>query len=302
MKAVLLRGYGGVDQLDYTDVPTPEPGEGQVLIRVISSSINPVDYKLREGALKQMMPLDLPAILGRDAAGEVASIGKGVSRLKPGDQVLGLVHASYADFLVADENVFARIPDGLDADEAGILPLVVLTGAQLVENGVQPRAGETVLVTGAAGSVGRTAAFVLKQHGARVIAGVRQTQLADAKSSVTADSVVAIDTAEGIESLPELDAVADTIDGPTAAKLVSKLKKSARFASVLGKPDAVVNAGIEARPVWAQPDAVRLAQLAHDYRDGKLKIPIARSYRLSEIREAQAFAEKGADGKVAIIP
>ena len=101
MKAVLLEGYGDVDQLSYHDVPTPAPGEGEVLIRVISTSINPVDYKIREGALKDVMPLQLPAVLGRDVAGEVAALGPGVDNLRVGDKVMGLVDHSYAEYLTA---------------------------------------------------------------------------------------------------------------------------------------------------------------------------------------------------------
>jgi NADPH:quinone reductase-like Zn-dependent oxidoreductase len=298
MKAVLLRGYGGVDQLDFTDVPDPRPKRGEVLVRVISSSVNPIDYKLRSGALKSAVHLKMPVILGRDVAGEVAALGEGVDRFGVGDLVMGLVNQSYAEYLTADEHVLTRIPEGLDPREAGVLPLVTITGAQLIENGVRPQTGEMILVTGAAGSVGRTAVFVAKQHGAVVIAGVRAKQQADVEKSLGADLVVALDTDEGIARIPELDAVADTIDGETLGRLMPKLKKSGRLASVLGKPEAAAKAGIEVREIWSQPDPERLRKLAENYRDGKLKIPIAERVPLGDIRRAQELAEKGADGKI----
>jgi NADPH:quinone reductase-like Zn-dependent oxidoreductase len=178
MKAVLLYEYGDASRLRYEDAAQPVAAAGEVLVRVISTSVNPIDYKLRSGAMKDMMPLTFPVILGRDVAGEVVALGDGVTTLKRGDLVMGLVNHSYAEYLTAKVEVLAMIPEGLDAAEAGVLPLILETGSQLIENGVQPQAGETILVTGASGSVGRTAVFVAKEHGAIVIAGVRREQLA----------------------------------------------------------------------------------------------------------------------------
>jgi NADPH:quinone reductase-like Zn-dependent oxidoreductase len=301
MKAVLLHEYGSVDQLQLEDVPRPNPGPGEVLVRVISTSVNPADYKIRSGAMKDLMPVELPVVLGSDVAGEVTELGTGVRGFKVGDKVMGLVSHSYAEYLTAKADILTKIPEGLDPKEAGVLPLVLLTGTQLIEKGVQPKRGEVVLVTGAAGSVGRTAVFVAKQHGARGIAGVRAKQKAEAQSA-GADSIVAIDDANEIADLPELDAIADTVDGETIGKLIPKLKKSGRLASVLGKPEAAVQAGVDVRDVYAQPDPERLHQLAEDSRDGKLKIPIAARLPLSEIRQAQATAEKDGHGKIAVLP
>jgi NADPH:quinone reductase-like Zn-dependent oxidoreductase len=301
MKAVLLHAYGGVDQLRLEDVPDPRPGHGEVLVRVISTSINPVDYKIRAGMLKERINLSFPAILGRDVAGEVTAVGEGVTKFRTGDKVMGLVNHSYAEYLTARADDLAAIPAGLDPNDAGILPLIALTGAQLIEEGVQPKTGEAVLVTGAAGAVGRTAVFVAKQHGARVVAGVRARQKDDARST-GADSIVALDGQNDIAALAELDAIADTVNGDTIGKLVPKLKKTGRLASVLGIPEAAQKAGIDVRGVWAHPDPDRLVPLAEAFRDGKLQIPIAKRFRLSEIREAHEAAEKGVGGKIAVLP
>ena len=301
MKAVVLHGYGGADQLRYEDAPKPEPGAGEVLVRVISTSVNPIDYKLRGGMMKDRMPLEFPVILGRDVAGEVTALGSGVTQFKVGDLVMGLVNRSYAEYLTAKADLLAGIPQGLDPKEAGVVPLVTTTGSQLMEKGIQPKQGEVVLVTGAAGNVGRTAVFVAKQHGAKVIAGVRISQRAEARS-LAADSIVALDDDREIAGLPELDAIADTVGGETIGKLIPKLKKSARLATVVGKPEAAAKAGIEVREVWAQSDADRLYQLAENVRDGKLDIPIALRLPLSEIRLAHEAAEKGVSGKIALLP
>jgi len=160
MKAVLLHGYGDVTRFSYEDAPMPVPASGEVLAKTIAVSINPVDWKIRRGDLKEMMPINFPAVLGRDLSGEVLALGEGVTDLKIGEQVFGLVDHSYAEYVVCKAGDIARIPDALDPIDAAALPLVLLTGAQVIEVGIHPRPGETILITGAMGGVGRTAVHV----------------------------------------------------------------------------------------------------------------------------------------------
>jgi NADPH:quinone reductase-like Zn-dependent oxidoreductase len=303
MKAVQLHGYGGVEQLAYEEVPTPRPGNGEVLVRMLATSINPIDYKIRSGRMKQAMPVQFPLILGYDVAGEVAQTGEGVSGFRIGDRVMGMVNNSHAEFLVAKADTLAKVPEGLDLQKAGVIPTVTLTGAQLIEKGVQPVRGQTILVTGAAGSVGRTALFVAKQHGAKTVAGIRARQKDDAQS-LGADMLIALDKDEELSAAPDLDAIADTINGDTIGKLLPHLKKGGVLGSVLvGKPAAAEKAGIRVNAVVTRPDSERLYQLACDVRDGRLKIPIARTFKLNEIRRAHELAEKGGvAGKILIIP
>src|SRR6478752_8061763 len=232
MQAIVLSEYGDPNRLELRERPEPEPGAGQIKVRVASASLNPVDWKLRSGALEKMMPLELPAILGRDAAGEVVRVGSGVTEFKEGDQVLGLVNGAYAQFVVAGTEAWAKLLEGLTARDAGALPLALLTGDQLAEATLGPSAGAglTVLVTGALGAVGRVAAWGIRQRGARVLAGVRAKQVDEAKS-LNVDGVVAIDDDAAIAQLPELDCVADTIGGETIAKLVPKIKSRSPNAS-----------------------------------------------------------------------
>jgi NADPH:quinone reductase-like Zn-dependent oxidoreductase len=300
MKAVLLTGYGDVDQLQYGDAPDPRPGPGEVLVRVVSSSVNPIDYKFREGAMKDRMPLQFPAILGRDVAGTVVETGPSVDTFKPGDKVMGFVGKTYAQYLVAKADELSRVPEGLDLTDAGSLPLVLVTGAQLIEKGIKPSPGQTVLVTGAVGSVGRAAVYVAKSLGARVIAGIRGRQKAEAES-LAADSVVALDDDAELQALAPFDALADTVDGELIAKLLPKWNRSGNFASVLGKPEAATRAGVDVITVWAQPDPKRLFALAEDVAAGKFRIPIAQKLPLSEIREAHRLAQSGAPGKIVLL-
>lgn len=295
MKAMVLKGYGGVEQLELRELPEPEPGPGEVKVRVAAASVNPIDWKLRSGAAKAMMPLDLPAVLGRDVSGEVVEVGPGVGTLKRGDEVLGLVRRGYAERVVASADAFARVPPGLGLRDAAALPLVVLTGAQLIEEAVQPKRGDTVLVTGAIGGVGRTAVHVAKLHGARVIAGVRAEQKA-AAAELGADRVVAIDDAAEIAGLPQLDAIADTVGHETVAKLLEHLKPGGTLGSVLGEPPAARGKPVVVRAFLAHPDATRLRELAEAVARGALRIPIALRLPLAQAAEAQRLAERGGLG------
>ena len=301
MKAVLLQGYGDVSQLVYGETPQPQPGPGELLVKVLGTSVNPIDFKIRSGAMKERMPLEFPTILGRDLAGEV--VAGGGDRFQTGERVMGLVNQSYAEFLVAKAEELTRIPDGLKTEDAAAMPLILLTGCQLIELGVKPTQGETVLVTGALGSVGRTAVFIAKLHGARVIAGVRKNQLDEAQR-LGADATVALDDSAAISQMGQLDAIADTVGHDVIGKLLPQLKRGGRLATVVGKPEAAAKReDIQVAEVWAKPDANRLTGLAQNVAKGELKIPIAKVFPLADVREAQTLAEKGsAGGKVVLVP
>lgn len=297
MKAVVLTAYGDVNKLEMSDVPDPEAGPGQIQVRMAGASINPVDWKLRSGSLQAMMPLTLPAILGRDASGEVVAVGPGVTAFKVGERVMGLVMGAYADLVVAATDAWTEVPAKMDLADAAALPLALLTGAQLIEEAVQSRKGDVVLVTGAVGSVGRAAVFAAKARGATVWAGVRGKQKADA-AKLGADGVVALDSDAEIANLPTLDAIADTVGGATTAKLLGKLKPGGTIGSIVGEPAGAKERGFVVRGMFAHPDAERLATLARAVADGKLIVPIVKKLPLAQAREAQTLAEHHAGGKV----
>jgi NADPH:quinone reductase-like Zn-dependent oxidoreductase len=297
MKAAVLVGFGGVDQLELREVPEPKTAPGQIKVKVVGASINPIDWKLRQGARRPGMDLELPAILGRDAAGEVVEVGSGVGRFRVGARVTGLVTGAYAERVVANEDAWAEVPEKLDLADAAAIPLVALTGGELVDQGVRPRAGDTMLVTGALGSVGRVAVFVAKSRGVRVWAGVRGAQK-EAAQALGVEGVVALDDDADRRRLPTLDGIADSVGGATMQKLLECVRPGGTVGTVVGEPAGARERGLEVRHVWAQPDPDRLASLVRAVADGALAIPIARRFPLSEIREAQELAEKGAGGKV----
>jgi NADPH:quinone reductase-like Zn-dependent oxidoreductase len=300
MKAVVLTEYGGVDKLVVTDVPEPAPGPHEVKVRVEAASINPVDYKLRRGDLRTIMPMELPTIPGRDVAGTVVEVGSEVSELKVGDRVMGLVEHGYAEMVVALATAFAKVPEPVGAVQAAALPLAGLTGVQLVENAIEAKRGEILLVTGAVGSVGRVAVFTAKQHGARVIAGVRGRQRLEAES-LGADEIVALDDRRALDNLPLLDAVADTVDGDVVEALLPKIKRGGVLGTVLREPPGAEQRDISVRTMLVHPDAERLSELGEAVANGEFALPVKRRYALSEVRLAQRVAEKHGAGKVVLV-
>ncbi|HEX4023496.1 MAG TPA: NADP-dependent oxidoreductase [Steroidobacteraceae bacterium] len=301
MKAVQMHGYGSADQLRYEEVPTPVPGPNEVLVKLAATSVNPIDWKIRCGDRKATMALQFPVILGRDLAGEVSTTAAGVSDFEVGQKVMALGNRTYAQFVVVPSAVLAPVPEGLDIEQAGALPLVVSTGAELMER-IAPQRGDTVLVTGALGAVGRTAVYVALERGARVIVGVRARQKRQAQVLKVAQ-IVALDSDGEIGALPDLDAIADTVSGEVIEKLIPKLKRGGVLGSVLGKPKAAEGKDIRIEAFMVQPDAMRLARMAEAVRSGKLAIPVARKFRLSEAAAAQQLAEAGhLDGKVVLVP
>lgn len=292
MRAVVIEEFGGVDKLNVVNVDEPPVGTGEVLVRVRATSVNPVDWKIRSGAAKGRIDVELPAILGRDLAGEVERAAEGVIGFPKGMRVMAMANGTYAELTTVKADVLAPIPDSLSFDQAATLPLVVLTGAQLIERAVKIKPGQTVLVLGALGSVGRTAVYVAQQHGARVIAGVRTSQLEEAQA-LGAQQVVAVDEHKQLERLHDLDAVADTVGGAVAAQALKTLREGGVFGSVLGAPKDAKEYKVQVAAFMAQPDASRLYELADDVARGKFTIPIAKVFSLDQIREAHREAEEG---------
>ncbi len=302
MKAVVLHEYGPPSKLKYEDFPDPTPGPGEVLVSVGAISINPVDWKMRSGAAKDHFPVTFPGILGRDVAGVVRQCGEGVTNFAVGDRVFALAWATYAELCVVKADVLAKIPENLDMTTAAAVPLVSLTGDQLIREATAVQPGETILLTGAVGSVGRCALFAAREIGAKVIAGVRKKQIDEAKAL---GAVEAIDISDdsAIARLGTLDGVADTLGGNIAPKLLGKVKPGGNFGSVLGPPkDAALHPTINIKPMTAHPQPATVVHYAEAIRDGKLKLPIDRIMPLSDAAEAHAAAEKGASGKIILTP
>jgi NADPH:quinone reductase-like Zn-dependent oxidoreductase len=301
MKAVVVHRYGGPEVLKFEEYPDPVPGAGEVLVRVAATSVNPIDYKRRAGLTKDFYPIKFPGLIGVDVAGTAVKMGPGVEGFSVGDQVFAMADNTYAELCAVKAAILAKVPKGLDLTQAAALPLVTTTGNQLLL-ATEIKAGQTVLVVGAVGSVGRSAVFTAKTRWATVIAAVLKRQIDDAKT-VGADQVVATDDDTAIANLAPLDAVADAVGGRTAEKLIAKVKPGGIYASVVGAPqNAAEYPSVKVVKVFSKSDRKTLELMAEAVRDGKLVIPISLKLTLSEAAKAHAMAEKGGVGKILLVP
>lgn len=302
MKAIVVSQYGGPEVLVYKDFRDPSPGPDEVLLRVAATSINPFDIKRRSGEAKAFAPINFPGVLGVDVAGTVISFGKNVELFSVGDRVFGIADHAYAELCVAQAKWLAKIPSKLDLVEAAALPLVTTTGYQLVAEGASVKRGQSILVLGAFGSVGRSAVYTAKSLGATAIAGVRKKQIEPA-AALGADRLLAVDDSDAVAGLEPLDAVADTVNGTTAELLLGKVKAGGTFASVLGPPKNRERfPSVNVVPVYAHADAAALLQMAEGVVAGECTIPIAAKIPLKDAAEAHSLVAKGVNGKVLLLP
>ncbi len=303
MRAVVLHEYGGPEKLKFEDhVPEPQIGGRTVLIAAAAASVNPIDWKVRSGTRQKDFPLSFPAILGRDVSGVVRAVGANVKHFKVGDRVVALSNATYAELVAVNDSDLTHLPDGVDLADAAAIPLISLTGDQLVRLATNVKEGQIVLITGALGSVGRAAVLNAKKIGAQVIAGVRAKELNDARSLGVSD-VLAIDDDKAMEKFRLVDAIADTVGGEVAAKLIAKVKQSGSFGytSVLPESAAAQNPTVKIARVLTQPDPSKVREFVDDVRDGKFVLPIGRRMPLRDAAEAHVLGEKGGVGKILLL-
>jgi NADPH:quinone reductase-like Zn-dependent oxidoreductase len=301
MKAIVMHEYGGPEVLQYGDYPDPAPGKGEVLIRVAAASINPVDLVQRSGGTKAYFPVEFPGVIGWDLSGTVLQLGEGVKDFSVGDKVFAWAFHTYAELCVVQTEVLAKIPDGIDLVEAAALPLVTMTGSELISGASGIERGQTILVSGAVGSVGRAAVCTAKDKGAIVIAGVLKKQLQEAKG-LGADQVVALDDEKAFKALAPVGVVANTVRGKTAEQLLGKVKKGGTFASVTGVPDNAKDyPSVHCVAFVSKQDPKTLVYMAKAVKDGKLKVPVAKKLPLKDARQGHTMVEKGAGGKVLLV-
>jgi len=302
MKAVRLYKYGGPEELIFEDnVPDPVLGDDSVLIEAAATSVNPIDWKIRSGARQKDFPLTFPAILGQDVSGIVRAVGGNVRTFRPGDRVLGMASATYAELVVVDGSVLAHLPDGCDLFDSAAIPLVSMTGDQLVRLAARARRGQSIIVSGAVGSVGRAAVHTARKLGLHVIAAVRAAQLGAA--AALGVETLAIDDPGAIKACAMVDAIADTVGGEPAAALLAKVKDGGYFgyASVLPEGIGAKYPAVTITRVFARPDASKIREFADDVRDGKFVLPVSHRMALREAKEAHVLAQRGGAGKIVLI-
>ena len=299
MKAVSIRRYGAPEVLEYGEFPDPVVGAGDVLVKVAAAAINPIDIMERSGLTKDFKPISFPGVLGWDLSGTVVGIGPGVVGFSVGDRVLAWAYHTYADLCAVKAELLAKVPDGLDIVEAAAC--AVHHGPPVGLGRGRDKAGQTVLVAGAFGGVGRSARS-RERPGSEVIAGVLKNQLAAAQS-LGADQVVALDDEDGLNAVQPVDAVANTVRGKTAEQLLRKVKRGGVFASVTGAPNNAKDyPSVRVVSYFSRQDAKTVLSMAQAVSAGRLVIPIERKLPLSAAREGHEIVGRGGAGKVLLLP
>ena len=299
MKAARLQAYGDADQFKLEDVPDPVAGAGEVLIEIAASGLNPFDLYVRQGFLAQSIPLDLPAILGLDAAGTIRALGPGVTGFSIGDRVLAHLplngRGGHAEFTVAPLAGLAQLPANVSFEAGATLPLVGLTARQAV-NAFGVKSGDRVLVSGALGGVGRAAVQYLKELGAKPVAGVHAGRLDEGKT--LAGEAIDIDQAP---TSPLFD-YAVSAARPAAANTAKYVRDGGKLASVVQTPeDANPGARVNVISVLTHDDPAQLQGIADAAGRGDLSIPIAARFKLSQLGEAHKALASNPQGKILLV-
>lgn len=306
MRAIAINCYGGPGVLELTELDPPPAGPDGVMVRAHAAGVNPVDYKMRQGGLEGRFPVHLPAIPGWDVAGTVESVGPDVTELRPGDEVVGYVRrdhvqwGTYAELVPAPLRTLAPKPTSVGWAEAAALPLAGLTAWQALTRGLGLAAGDVLVVHAAAGGVGSLAVQLAQILGASVI-GTASEANHDFLRSLGAEPVTygpGLDERVRALAPDGVTAVLDLAGGEALDVSPALLAPGGRLVSVL-EPQKVT--GLGGRYVFVRPDAAQLTQLSRFVDEGKLAVPVHRTFPLEQAADAHALLEqRHVRGKLAL--
>jgi NADPH:quinone reductase-like Zn-dependent oxidoreductase len=306
MKAVRIHAYGDENVLSYEDAPVPTPGDGDVLIRVHATTVNPFDLAVRAGYMSSYFHYSLPVILGTDVSGEIEKAGPGVTNLKPGDQVYtraGVFRdGAYAEYALAQASDVAAKPKSLDHVHAAAIPHVSLTAWQALFVLADLQKGQTVLIHGVAGGVGHIAAQLAKIHGARVI-GTASENLEFARTQGL-DQVIDYSTAQFEKEAQDVDVVLDTIGGDTQERSWGMLKPGGILISTIEAPSeekAIAHGVRQGFVVSSPPIQDVLTKMAVLVDSGQVKPHVSAVFPLREVKKAHSLVgRRHTRGKIAL--
>jgi NADPH:quinone reductase-like Zn-dependent oxidoreductase len=303
MKAIQIHKFGGPEVLQLNDVPRPEPGPRQVLVRIHAAGVNPVDWKIREGRLGRMV---LPMIMGNDFSGEIEALGPDVTEFRVGEPVFGSVaelSGSYAQFALAQVSQIIEKPAGLEHIEAAAIPVASMTAWQALFDQAKIRIGQKVLIHAAAGGVGSFAVQFAKWKGAYVI-GTASGQNADLVRSFGAHEFIDYLTTRFEDVVRDADVVLDTIGGETQQRSFKVLKRGGILVSIVEPPSEKSATSQGIRAVFMREDAARadeLSRIAQLITSGQIKVNVETILPLHEARKAQELSQSGhAHGKIVL--
>ncbi|MFC7060843.1 NADP-dependent oxidoreductase [Halobacillus seohaensis] len=308
MRAVVIEQYGGKEKLVEREVPIPKIEDNQVLIELHATSINPIDWKLREGYLQEKLDFDFPITLGWDAAGIIKDVGADVQKFKVGDRVFARPELSrfgtYAEYTAVDENLLSHIPEEVSYEEAAAVPLAGLTARQCLVDFANIQEGDKVLVHAGSGGVGHYAIQIAKSFGAYV-ATTASGRNQEWVEKLGVDRFINYKEEDFANVLSDFDIVIDTLGGEIQEKSFGILKKGGRLASIVQPPDegTMQEHEVEGAFVWLEPDGEKLAQLANLMVKGEMVSKVGHHFDFSEasLREAHELSETHhAVGKIVI--
>jgi NADPH:quinone reductase-like Zn-dependent oxidoreductase len=303
MKAVRIHQYGGPEVLANVEMKRPTPGPNEVLIKVQAASVNPADWKLRAGYMKQPLPLTFPSTLGWDVSGTVEEAGADATQFKRGDEVYALLEGGgYAEYAVARESVVARKPRTLDYAQTAAVPVAGLTAWQALFEVAQLSAGQKVLIHAAAGGVGNFAVQFAKAKGAHVI-GTASGKNQGFLRELGVDEAVDYQKTRFEDVVRDVDVVLDTIGGDTQERSFKVLKKGGVLVSLVQPPsqELATKYGVRALFYGAHASSSDLAEIAKLIDNGKVKSVVETVFPLAEARRAHELSQSGhARGKIVL--
>lgn len=301
MKAVQINSYGGTEVLELNEnAPKPTLSKGQVLVEVHAASINPIDWKIRAGYLKEMAPLHFPTTLGGDFAGVVLEVSEDVSDFKVGDEVYGQAivlnrgSGSFAEFVAANAGNTARKPENVTFEEAAALPLTGVSALQALEEHIKLQSGLKILIHGGAGGIGHIAIQIAKSQGTHVATTVSMNDL-DFVKQLGADEVIDYKNQKFEEILKDFDAVFDTVGGEVTDRSFRVIKKGGMIVSMVGQPNPELAKKYEVTAIGQGTDTTteHLNRLAELIDSGKIKVNVDKVYPLGQVKEAFKLKEEG---------
>ena len=309
MKTAQINKYGGEEVLEINSkVSKPQAEEGKIVVEVHAAGINPIDWKIRQGYMAQMMPLQFPATMGGDFSGVVTEVGGGVSGLSVGDEVYGQAgvllggSGSFAEYALAPAQNVAKKPKNISYEEAAGLPLAGVSATQALLENINLKKGQKILIHGGAGGIGSFAIQLAKYLGAYVYATASAKDTKYVKG-LGADNVIDYKSQKFEDIAKDCDAVFDPIGGETYTRSFDVLKKSGVVVSMAEQPnkELMEKYGVQAVNQFTQPNRERLDKLVGLVEQGTVKVHIDKTFSLDEASEALSYMETGhPKGKVVL--
>ncbi len=310
MKAIIFKEYGGSEKLEYVDIPNPQPGSGEVLIKVRVASVNPVDWKIREGRLKFMTGKKFPLFAGSELSGVISELGPGVSKFKIGDRVFaGLTRkgGAYAEYVVAKIEKTISIPDEMSFDVASTLAIAGVTPLQAFTHHFKVKKGHDILINGGSGGVGTYAIQIAKVLGAKVTA-VCSDRNKELVLSLGADEVIDYNKEDFRERHNVFDLILDAASNAAYTDSKKSLKKGGMLIKLNISIKTIVLgfwtkyfSSRKVKMILLKNSREDLQWMIDHIVSGEIKVIIDKTFSLEKAGEAQAYSQTGrARGKIVI--